>query len=230
MKIVIISDTHSLHGRIREDIPDGDVLIHCGDVCNSGSVNNYLDFIEWFKSLPHEYKIFIGGNHDFALMGNNFTGKSDEVKNSLDDLVLSGTGIHYLEDTGVTIQLDGEEPVNFWGTPWTPEFYNWAFMKKRGAEMAEVWSKVPDNTHVLISHGPPLTDTELDYAIYGKEHVGCEEQTKMINSHPNLKVNCFGHIHEGYGEELLPNGVRLINASLCTLDYSPINKPIVIEI
>lgn len=48
------------------------------------------------------------------------------------------------------------------------------------------------------------------------------DQTKMINSHPNLKVNCFGHIHEGYGEEVLPNGVRL--------DYSPINKPIVIEL
>ena len=225
MKLVIISDTHSLHGTMLNPVPDGDVLIHCGDVCNRGTTNDFLDFLAWFSTFPHETKIFIAGNHDFALQD-----QSDAVKHALADLDLSGTGIHYLQDSGLTIQNGDEAPVNFWGTPWTPEFYNWAFMKKRGNEMAEVWAKVPDNTNVLITHGPPMTKTFLDYAVYGAVNVGCEEQIKRIAELKDLKINCFGHIHEGYGLSETADGVQLINASVCTLRYQPWNKPIEIEI
>lgn len=225
MKLVIISDTHSLHGTMLNHVPDGDVLIHCGDVCNRGTTNDFLDFLAWFSTFPHETKIFIGGNHDFALQN-----KSDEVKHALANLELSGTDIHYLEDSGLTIQVGDEEPINFWGTPWTPEFYNWAFMKKRGEEMADVWAKVPENTHVLITHGPPMTRTFVDYAVYDGINVGCEEQAKRIDELKDLKVNCFGHIHEGYGMTDTANGVHLINASVCTIRYYPWNKPVEIEI
>jgi predicted phosphodiesterase len=225
MKLVIISDTHSLQGTMLNPVPDGDVLIHCGDVCNRGTINDFLDFLAWFSTFPHETKIFIAGNHDFALQD-----QSDPVKHALADLDLSGTGIHYLQDSGLTIQNGDEAPVNFWGTPWTPEFYNWAFMKKRGNEMAEVWAKVPDNTNVLITHGPPMTKTFLDYAVYGAVNVGCEEQAKRITELKDLKINCFGHIHEGYGLTETAEGVQLINASVCTLRYQPWNKPIEIEI
>ena len=67
MKLVIISDTHSLHNSMINPVPDGDVLIHCGDVCNRGTTKDFLDFLDWFSKFPHETKIFIGGNHDFAL-------------------------------------------------------------------------------------------------------------------------------------------------------------------
>jgi predicted phosphodiesterase len=206
-------------------VPDGDVLIHCGDVCNRGSSYEFLDFLKWFSEFPHETKIFIAGNHDFALHN-----KSDEVKHALANLELSGTSIHYLEDSGITIQNGDEPPVNFWGTPWTPEFYNWAFMKSRGEDIAEVWAKVPDDTHVLITHGPPMTHTFLDYTVYDHINVGCEEQAKRILELKDLKINCFGHIHEGYGLTETPDGVQLINASVCTLRYQPWNKPIEIEI
>lgn len=221
MKIVIISDTHTFHGRICEEIPDGDVLIHCGDICNNGTEKEYFDFIKWFKSLPHGKKIFIAGNHDWALMN-----KSNAVQHSLADL---GTGVHYLQDTGITIKIGEEEPINFFGVPWTPEFCGWAFMKPRN-ELAEVWEKVPKDTHILISHGPPLTDDILDRVVDTGEHVGCEYQAKLIKTLPNLKVNCFGHIHEGYAVVRTAENVQLINASTCSLRYTPTNKPIVVEI
>jgi Icc-related predicted phosphoesterase len=223
MKIVIISDTHTRHLRICEEIPEGDVLIHCGDICNNGTDNEYFDFIEWFKSLPHKKKIFIAGNHDWALMN-----KSAAVEQSLADLRTSGTGTYYLQDSSLTIKT-GTEDVNFYGSPWTPEFCGWAFMKSTD-DMAEVWNKVPQDTHILISHGPPLTDNSMDYVPDTCEHVGCEHQAKLIKTLPNLKVNCFGHIHEGYGMTRSPENIILINASTCTLDYTPSNKPIVIEI
>jgi len=39
MKLVCISDTHSLHRRMLE-IPDGDVLIHAGDCLGAGTLDN----------------------------------------------------------------------------------------------------------------------------------------------------------------------------------------------
>jgi predicted phosphodiesterase len=35
MRIVAVSDTHGLHSRI-ETLPEGDVLVHAGDLMNSG--------------------------------------------------------------------------------------------------------------------------------------------------------------------------------------------------
>ena len=36
MRIVCISDTHSLHNGMVHEIPSGDVLIHSGDISNRG--------------------------------------------------------------------------------------------------------------------------------------------------------------------------------------------------
>lgn len=225
MKLVIISDTHSLHGQMYEDIPEGDVLIHCGDVCNRGTTREALDFIEWFKKQPHDTKIFIAGNHDWA-----FKKKSDELKHALADLELSGSEVCYLEDEGMTVEIDGQE-INFWGSPWQPEFCNWAFNLPRGEALKAKWDMIPENTHVLITHGPPMTKGNVDYTVYDRVNVGCEELSKKIATLPNLLVHCFGHIHEGYGVEDFPGTpIKLINASICTLRYSPSNAPIVIEI
>jgi len=38
----------------------------------------------------------------------------------------------------------------------TPEFCEWGFMKARGEPIQEIWNKIPDQTDILITHGPPL--------------------------------------------------------------------------
>ena len=56
----------------------------------------------------------------------------------------------YLEDSG--IEIDG---VRFWGSPWTPNFMDWAFMLDRDELLYQKWKAIPEHTDVLITHGPP---------------------------------------------------------------------------
>ena len=67
MRITVISDTHTRHGLIPlTDLPGGDLLIHAGDIMNSGyNTSDILDFCTWFHSLDqYDTKVFIAGNHD----------------------------------------------------------------------------------------------------------------------------------------------------------------------
>jgi 3',5'-cyclic AMP phosphodiesterase CpdA len=50
------------------DVPDGDFLIHAGDVTHfSGSMRAVTDFNAWLGELPHRIKLVVPGNHDFFL-------------------------------------------------------------------------------------------------------------------------------------------------------------------
>jgi Icc-related predicted phosphoesterase len=213
MKIVFISDTHGLHDNIMQPIPDGDILVHCGDVSNYGSISQLTEFISWFIGLPHKHKVFIGGNHDFGLEK-----KQPWIEDGLQSLP---ENVHYLEDSGVEI-----EGIKFWGMPWTPRFYNWAFMTYTPEEAQEKAALIPEDTEILVTHGPPRG--VLDLTTYGAERVGCIELAARLYELPNVKVHSFGHIHEEYGVEEL-NDRTYINASICTLRYSPSNAPIVLE-
>ena len=65
MTIICISDTHNKHEDLH--IPEGDILIHAGDITESGTKRELKSFFEWFKNQPHKHKICIAGNHDFYL-------------------------------------------------------------------------------------------------------------------------------------------------------------------
>ena len=216
MKIIFISDTHTLHGQMLEKIPDGDVLVHCGDVSSRGVGSEIDNFFFWFSSLPHKNKIFIAGNHDFGFEYRNTT-----LQNTLESM--QKDGIHYLQDSGV--EIDG---IKFWGSPWTPPFHNWAFMLNED-EIKEKWEMIPRDTNVLITHGPPKGI--LDLVVYDQINVGCHSLMEEVLKLKDLKAHAFGHIHEEYGtKKLEETGPIFINASTCTLRYKPWNKPIMIEI
>lgn len=206
MRIISISDTHGLHEDL--DIPDGDVLVHAGDMTSHGRLAQIKDFNEWFGSFPHKYKIAISGNHDWG-----FQNQSKQAK----ELMTSCT---YLQDESVEI-----EGVKFYGTPWQPEFYNWAFNLPRGKELKSIWENIPDDTDVLITHSPPFGI--LDQVLSG-ESVGCEDLRNRIEN-LNLKAHIFGHIHESYGVKII-NSCKFVNASTCNRRYLPWNNPIIIDI
>ena len=67
IRCVIISDTHSYESKQMAiktafgEIPDGDVLLHCGDFTNVGKLEEVAAFAHWFEKLPHKRKIIIAG-------------------------------------------------------------------------------------------------------------------------------------------------------------------------
>ena len=210
MKLICISDTHSLHLRIPE-IPDGDVLIHAGDCLGQGTLENIADFNDWLGTLPHRYKIVIAGNHDWA-----FQETPKQARQALNNAI-------YLEDSG--IEIGG---VRFWGSPWTPTFLDWAFMLDRGEPLQEKWQLIPDNTDVLITHGPPRGIGDEANMGFKSQNVGCADLLARTQELA-LKAHIFGHIHEGYGE-YQQGRAKLINASTCNARYEPRNAPIVFEL
>lgn len=214
MKIVCISDTHNNNEKIA--VPDGDVLVHSGDATINGTVDEVKRFADWFRSLPQRHKIFVAGNHDWLFQRDNDLART-----------LLGSEIVYLQDSAVEI-----EGVEFYGSPWQPRFYEWAFNLNRGPELAAKWSLIPEDTHVLITHGPPRGILDRVPQPLGFDNEGCDDllaRIRHLASRGRLRAHIFGHIHFGYGlhEEF---GVRFVNASNCDEEYLPNNLPVVVDI
>lgn len=213
MRIVCISDTHGMHEEIKH-IPDGDLLIHGGDSLGIGGIVDLEDFNYWLGTLPHEHKVLIAGNHDWC-----FQTRSERAR----AIVTNAT---YLEDSGITIG-----GFYFWGSPWTPRFRDWAFNLDRGEPLSKQWQRIPLNTDVLVTHGPPAGIRDTVVTPIGEEHVGCVDLRNRLSELKNLKAHVFGHIHEGYGSEVREDmSLRFVNASTCTGWYEPSNPPIVFDI
>jgi len=203
MKLHCISDTHTKHRELK--LPGADILVHAGDFMSSGrNLDELTDFLNWFEAQEYEHKIFIAGNHDRLLEDGG-----EPVINIITDAYPSVT---YLQDSSVTI--DG---INFYGSPWTPEFCGWAFATQNDAEAEEKWSQIPKDTDVLITHGPAYGF--LDQIDPSQAHLGCKELHKAIDG-INPKLHIFGHIHgssgvlDGYSEI-----TTHINASSLGEDY-----------
>lgn len=210
MKIVCISDTHMQHDF---KVPKGDMIIHAGDATWRGTQEEVGVFAKWYGGLPHKHKIFVAGNHDWGFQ------KDPGVFRAM----MQNAGIIYLEDSGVNI-----EGLSIWGSPWQPEFCNWAFNLPRGAALAAKWALIPGNTDVLITHGPPYGI--LDSTDQG-EHVGCGALAVCVSMFsPRLHV--FGHIHHSHGSFYFPESpeMQFVNASVCNEEYKPVNAPIVVEL
>ena len=179
MRLVCVSDTHSLHRQVPA-IPHGDVLIHAGDSLGQGTLDNIEDLNEWLGTLPHQYKIVIAGNHDWA-----FQETPAFAREILSNAI-------YLEGSGIEIDC-----VRFWGSPWTPTFMDWAFMLDRGEPLSRKWKAIPGCTDVLITHGPPKgvgdlatmgfkQELSLTAHIFGHIHEGYGDyslgDTRLINA------------------------------------------------
>ena len=106
-KITFISDTHTKHKHLTNDLPGGDILIHCGDISSRGYKNEIENFLGWFDGIKgYEHKIFIAGNHDFGFQDN---------PKECAELLTNYPTVTYLEDNSVII--DG---IKIYGSPCSP--------------------------------------------------------------------------------------------------------------
>ncbi|CAG8600774.1 1378_t:CDS:2 [Cetraspora pellucida] len=238
-RFVCVSDTHNKVSLETYHVPEGDVLLHSGDLTEVGKLDQIKTAVNWIKSLPHKHKIVIAGNHDSTLdkpFYEEYWSKFHHYKENSDDAIdmirNAGHGIVYLEDESFTIPESGYQ---VYGSPYTPRFYDWAFNGDRGPFLKEKWSKIPPDTHILMTHGPPFGILD---ATVTKENVGCVDLLQRIQEIKPL-IHVFGHIHEGYGVfekkwETENNedtkSTIFINASSVTRAYKPQNKAIVFDL
>jgi Icc-related predicted phosphoesterase len=207
MRLVLISDTHEAHRSIK--VPDGDILIHAGDITYDGNLGKVEDFNDWLGGLPHKHKVVIAGNHDWCFENNPKVAEK---------LIANAT---YLIDSSIEI-----EGLRVYGAPWQPTFFNWAFNVDRGLAIREKWAKIPNDTDVLVTHGPPkgFGDTTRPKG----EMLGCLDLYERVQQvKPMLHV--FGHIHGGYGIQEDEHTIYA-NAAIMNEAYRPVNAPLVIDL
>lgn len=217
MKITAISDTHWQHDKLDLSKYPADVLVHAGDWTKGKDLGltETIAFFKWFAKQPFKYKICIAGNHELQVeaTGDNFI----HITNRHKDMI-------YLNNSEVTI--DG---IKFYGSPYSNEFGNWAFMGNDVA-LSKVWAKIPDDTNVLITHGPAYGCNDLVKRSYGTDpHVGSKSlYYRKLSIQDSLQAHISGHIHEAYGIST----TKCINVCASVLDekYKLINNPITIEV
>lgn len=195
MKIWHVSDTHTEHRAL--PIPSNiDMVIFSGDCSN---VRNPIfnekevrDFIDWYKVLPIQYKIFVAGNHDTSI-----------EKGLVTKIDFAQEGIIYLENE--TINIEG---IEIFGSPYTPTFGEWSFMRSRG-KLHKIY-ELANSPDIWIQHGPPKTILDLSYNRDGMlEFCGCKELYNEINRKKPSYV-LFGHIHNY--EDINNQGIQIIDS------------------
>ena len=188
ISVVCVSDTHNSQPMI----PHADLLIHAGDLTQSGSLQELQAQLDWLNSLPHQFKIVVAGNHDTLLDA------SHRDYNTATQKSINWGSVIYLQDSTATVDIlrtDGEKrQVQVYGSPYSAAHGNWAFQYPRSYG-SDVWreKQIPYHLDILITHGPPRAHLDLG-------HLGCKDLLDEIwRKKPTLHV--FGHVHEGYGIE-----------------------------
>jgi Icc-related predicted phosphoesterase len=217
MKLVFISDTHGYLHKV--DVPDGDVLIHCGDALSSGRLAEFETFVRDLQYLLPKFDLILytPGNHDICV---------EEMPDVCKRI---------LSEASPKIKMLLHEPfeykgVKFFGSPYTPRFGDWSFMEDRD-QIGAKWAQIPGDTDVLFCHGMPkdIMDS-VGYVIgVGEERVGCEAlRDRVAEIEPTVFAG--GHLHLEGGQQEVIDNTTFINAAICDDSYTPLRAAQVFEL
>lgn len=205
-RVTRIVCTADLHEHL-VDIPPCDLLLIAGDISfafkgDLASKHAFLTgpFSDWLERVPAEEVVLVAGNHDQSIEAWGLP---------------EGLRCRYLQDEGA--ELFG---LKLWGTPWQPWFYGWAFNAPRDdgeTFLASKFELVPDDTDVLICHGPPRGYGDRT----ANASVGSTALTEALERVQPRLLLC-GHIHSGYGRYRLGD-TEIVNAAHVDDGYRPSN-------
>lgn len=201
--VICISDTHGT----QPPLPEGDLLLHAGDLTEWGTFGELQAQLTWLARQPHKHKVVIAGNHDLLLdldfqrhhpkrwkqVLDLTPGSKDERSKVAEDL--NWGDVVYLENTSTSIACGNDgQTLNIFGSPLTPQHGLFAFQYLGGND---IWrGSIPSNTGILLTHGPPLG--HLDNI--GVRKSGCPSLAEEV-ARVSSQLVVFGHIHIGYGQE-----------------------------
>jgi len=215
LKIVAISDTHKAYWRLK--LPEADILIHAGDMDIYRYAEEFNDFCKWMDGINIKHKIVIAGNHDGYI-------------ESYSHLVRSQPNLPFTYLQNNSTEIEG---IKIYGSPITPKFGSWAFMSD-GKRIQKYWDAIPDNTNILVTHGPPygILDrtpdrVNFDHQVVKGGNVGCPYLLKRVKELKHLKAHIFGHIHYSRGE-VKKYGIKFINTTVMDEKYELVYEPTII--
>jgi Icc-related predicted phosphoesterase len=209
IKIVAISDVHEQWCELK--IPKCDILISTGDYSNIGTPDSIMEFHKWLNKQPAKHIISVQGNHE-VWVEKNFELAKEIAKSQCNKL-------HFIEQD--LLEIEG---IKIYCSSFQPKFGNWAYGLPR-EELRNIWNKIPDDTDILVTHGPPYQI--LDYAPKCG-HVGDRELYRRILQLKQLKLHIFGHIHFSYGHRNFHN-IRFYNVANCSESYEIVNPVTIIK-
>lgn len=244
MKFGILSDIHGYPPleEDRKELYTCDVVCLCGDVFEGRLLEDFANeqIIDWMKSLTDlgKHVIMTPGNHDLML----YRGWLEKNNLPLDLYCRHILRAHPLtaeklkEKCGCDVLIDEAielgNGTKIYGTPWSPLFYNWAFMKDEN-DLLEIFSKIPDDTHILLTHTPPKEDSKfwkVDISDYDPSlHCGSESLYKAIEGRLESADIYCGHIHSGDHDDCafyISHDNRVVNVSYVNENYKPYYKPV----
>ncbi|KAI8934747.1 hypothetical protein NX059_008435 [Plenodomus lindquistii] len=215
------------HVAFRPPLPKADVLLHCGDLTMIGLLHEYEKTLDMLESIEAGLKLVIAGNHDITLDEKYYARRGEymhrhrgfdpDMPRKAREMWMGErarkAGVTYLEEGTHTFSLSNGAKLRVYASPYQPEFCDFAFPYPRnldrynaehqcipGAEcIAE--NPVPDypDVDVMMTHGPPMGILD---SLRSGEHVGCEHLLRA-SRRCRPKLHCFGHIHEGWGAQLV---------------------------
>jgi hypothetical protein len=213
--LVCISDTHNS----KPDLPDGDILLHAGDLSQYGTFDEIQAQLDWLNSHLHPHKIVIAGNHDLLLdsaFAESHPDRELDRHPSKRRADLDWGGVCYLQHGSVSVEVRRagtgakiSRHVHIFGSPWTPRMGSWAFQydpqdtdtdtdsgSGSGSGFPHLWEgAIPRGVDVVLVHGPPAG--HVDNGGKGCQHLLAE----LWRVRPRVVI--CGHIHAGRGHELL---------------------------
>lgn len=205
VRLVCVSDTHNQTPKL----PPGDILIHAGDLSNQGTFSELQKTIKWLQQTQFRVKILVCGNHDvtcdvpfYQQYGGNFHNKKIEDPQRCIDLFHSDPTFVYLnheaKDVRVEFEDDTHALLKVFGSPYSPAKGFWAF-GYRPEKASQLWSEIPLNSDLVITHTPAKNHRDRCSA---RGTAGCEKLREAL-SRIRPKLFVCGHIHEGYGVEIV---------------------------
>jgi predicted phosphohydrolase len=177
--IVCMADTHNMLDKAV--VPDSDILIHAGDLTQSGTSAELQKALDLIMELPHPHKIVIPGNHNKCL-----------AEASVLDALALPENLTILRGDASEVTVHSTT-LKVYGSPWTPKHGSGVFQYRR-SDAALHWSHILSDTDILITHGPPMFHLDMC-------GLGCPALLDALWAvHPRLHV--FGHIHGGQGMDV----------------------------
>ena len=227
--ILAISDTHLNPFEVKKDwVGNIDAVIHCGDLTNCGSYEEFVQGIDLLviqlKELGCRLCLLTGGNHDNILQSEHGLAKCLaylELINENHQLKFNICIDELIELKGLKIFISP-----YYRRIGSGDVFGFHYTEQMTHELFD--NLIPSKVDVLVTHGPGLNI--LDYSeadMYNpRENYGCEILANFLTKRTDITIHIHGHIHQCGGKYQEARGRTTFNVATkaMLIDFTSLNN------